>query len=247
MHRSSAQTSASRDNGANSQGPKSAQGKARAAANSVKHGLCAKEFRLTSTAEQERFAALLDEFVFLHQAVTDLQIAICRRLAVAHWRQEVCDNLEGRLWQAVEAGEACFEAGGAGFPGMAAINRYRARLARDVKEATTALNEAKRLRAEAFAAQMQKQQELQAKDTLKEVIAELGPTAFQAFRETVANKPPADEPAQQPSTVQTNPSRPEAQATPANPAPCANPQNARIHPTRPRAQTQTRQTEQHIR
>lgn len=241
--RSAAQIAASKANGAKSSGPATPEGRIRSAANSVKHGLCSKEFVLDDPAEQARFETAVAELIFNHQAVTDLQERLCRRLAIAHWRQDVCDNLEGLLWHAVQRGEACFETGGTGFPGMAAINRYRNRLARDIKEAKAELAEAKRQRAEAMQSQMTKAQELASGSMLKDVIDELGPQAFAILRDTLTNTGK--------TTIscadQTNPSTPTDNSETVTVRPVAQPKNVQLKSRRRAEKRARRQNRNHAR
>lgn len=199
----SQQAAASRANGAQSQGPITAAGKARSSVNSRKHGLCSKELVLTDPVEVERFEQSVAELVFTYRAVTEVQKRACRHLAKVYWRRDVLDNLEMMFWQAVERGEVCAEAGGDGFPGLSSINRYRARIARDLKLARAEMDELFERRAKAFEAQMRKSKELTECTQLGGLIQELGQAAFQDFRAKVSNDP-----------EQTNPKPPQTQATP---------------------------------
>ena len=157
---SPAQQTASRTNGAQSKGPTTAEGKAKSAANSRKHGLCSKEFVLETPDEQARFAELERETRFTYQAKNPLEEEACHHLAVAIWRRRVCDNLEKDLLLAIQNGTACAQNGGDGLPGLNAVNRYRARIARDLREAREEINQLRAARVKAFADQMNKAKEM---------------------------------------------------------------------------------------
>ena len=122
-------------------GPVTPEGKARAAANSVRHGLCSSRFELDDAEDRAAFQVLLEGVVAEHGAVGAPQEELCRHLAVAMWRRRVCDNLEMALMQAIARGEACAETGGDGLPSLRTLLRYRTRLDRDLDAARTRLAE----------------------------------------------------------------------------------------------------------
>jgi len=184
---STAQQAASHTNGAQSRGPVTDRGKAKSAANSLKHGLCAKDLVLTDPAEIQRFEASVAELAFAYRAVTDIQKRACRHLAKIYWRRDVLDNLEMLFWQAVERGEICAAEGGSGFPGLSSINRYRARIARDLQLARAEMDELFERRADAFKAEMTKAKEMSDKTMLGGLIQHMGLDAFQSFRTNVAS------------------------------------------------------------
>lgn len=213
-NRSAAQATAARANGHHSRGPVTEEGRQIAAANSRKHGLCSKEFVLETDAEQARFAELLAELEFTHQAKNELEKEACHHLGVAIWRRRVCDNLEKELLIAIQAGRACALSGGDGLPGLNAINRYRARIARDIKEARSEITELKTLRVKAFEAQMQKAREFASLDLLGSLKRDLGEEGFAMFRSTVTNEPGSKLAAADATLNQTNPAPTQKAANP---------------------------------
>ena len=181
--RSTAQIEASRRNGAHSRGPQSAGGKAVSAGNARRHGLCAKEFVLEDAAERAQFELFERELRFTYQAKVPLEVEACHQIAVAMWRLRVCNAVEQALVEAVRAGLACFEAGGDGLPSLNAVNRYRARIARDHKEAEARLETLKALRAEAFRAELTKAKEFASgalRDALRADLGDAGMAMVQA-------------------------------------------------------------------
>jgi hypothetical protein len=88
---------ASRKNGAKSRGPKSQEGKARAAQNALKHGMRAQKHVLLPQEDAAAFAAL-EAALFAELApVGALQTLLARRIAVAAWRLERADRLEAEV------------------------------------------------------------------------------------------------------------------------------------------------------
>lgn len=204
-NRSAAQIAASRANGAKSQGPVSEAGKSYSAGNSKRHGLCSQEFVLDTAEEQTRFDGLVADLIFTHQAKNPLEEDACRHLAVAMWRRRVCDNLEREVLIAIAAGRVCAMSGGDGLPGLNTLARYRARIARDMREARAEIAELKAARVQAFQAELTKAKEMASLGLLGEIKKDLGETAFGALRQEVTKsspKAPAGE-------AQTNPSNTE--------------------------------------
>lgn len=187
--RTQAQVEASRHNGSQSKGPVTSEGKARAAANSVRHGLCSTELRFADANEQEKFEALRKELIFTHRANTEAMKMTVDRMAAAMWRTAVADNLEFALFDAVALGQASMEEGGSGLPSLKTLNRYRSRLAKDIKEAEERLEKLRAERAKAFQAQMEKQKEFKEMDLFKSVAAEIGDEAMRGFVRSVLNEP----------------------------------------------------------
>ena len=96
MHRN-ARAAASRKNGAKSRGPKTPEGKARAAQNALKHGMRAQKYVLLPQEDAAAFAAL--ETAILAELAPDgvLQTLLARRVAVAAWRLERADRMEAEV------------------------------------------------------------------------------------------------------------------------------------------------------
>lgn len=199
--RSAAQIDASRANGAQSNGPVSENGRASSALNSRKHGLCAKEFRLEDPAEKAHFDLLFDELVFVEQAVTQLQKEACHHLAVARWRRRVCDNLEAELLRAVEQGRVDAATGGDGLPGLNALNRYRARIAKDVREAEAEIESIRAKRVKAFQAQIDKAREFSQLSMLNTLKNDLGQTGLSILQSALPNEPKPMPVSSQPESV----------------------------------------------
>ena len=164
---------ASRTNGAKSNGPVTPEGKARSAQNSAKHGLCSKEFRLDTPEEKTRFDALFHDLCFVHQAKQEAEKDAVHHLAVAKWRRRVCDNLEAALLHAIERGEACAMTGGDGLPNLATLTRYRARIARDMREAQAEIDAYKAARVKAFEATLTQAREFATLQLRDELAAEM--------------------------------------------------------------------------
>jgi hypothetical protein len=91
---SNARAAASRRNGARSRGPKTPEGKARAAQNALKHGMRAHKYVLLPQEDATAFAALETTVLAELAPVGALQTLLARRVAVAAWRLERADRLE---------------------------------------------------------------------------------------------------------------------------------------------------------
>jgi hypothetical protein len=94
---SNARAEASRKNGAKSRGPKTPEGKARAAQNALKHGLRAHKYVMLPQEDAAAFAAL--ETTILAELAPEgaLQTLLAHRVAVAAWRLERADHLEAEV------------------------------------------------------------------------------------------------------------------------------------------------------
>ena len=94
---SNARAAASRRNGAKSRGPKTAEGKARAAQNALKHGMRAQKYVLLPQEDAAEFAALETTIVAELAPEGVLQTLLARRVAVAAWRLERADRMEAEV------------------------------------------------------------------------------------------------------------------------------------------------------
>src|SRR5918911_5576219 len=83
---SSAQSAASRANGALSRGPVTPEGKARSAQNATRHNLRGAAFRLLPGEDRAEFEALLAELVERHAPADDPERACVEEIAFARWR-----------------------------------------------------------------------------------------------------------------------------------------------------------------
>ena len=95
--RSEAQRLASRRNGARSRGPVTAEGKARAARNALRHGLCSAETVLVPGEDPSEFAELLADLRAEHRPRDLSEDLLVQRLAVTVWKLARCDRLEAGL------------------------------------------------------------------------------------------------------------------------------------------------------
>ena len=95
--RSEAQRLASRRNGARSRGPVTAEGKARAARNALRHGLCSADTVLVPGEDPSEFAELLADLRAEHRPRDLSEDLLVQRLAVTVWKLARCDRLEAGL------------------------------------------------------------------------------------------------------------------------------------------------------
>jgi hypothetical protein len=101
----SARAQASRINGAKSRGPKTADGKARASRNALKHGLCARKHLLLPDDSRARFEALESALMGDLAPEGALQTLLAHRLIAAAWRLQRADRLEFELFCAHDSFE----------------------------------------------------------------------------------------------------------------------------------------------
>jgi hypothetical protein len=96
---SPARAEASRRNGARSRGPKTPEGKARAAQNALKHGLRAEKLVVVRGEDPQAFAAL--EAALAAELAPDgaLQGLLAGRIARAAWRLERAERIEAELFE----------------------------------------------------------------------------------------------------------------------------------------------------
>ena len=95
---SAARAAASRLNGARSRGPKTPAGKARAAMNALKHGLCARRYVVLPQEDPSAFAALEGALLAELAPVGALQMVLASRIARAAWRLERAERFEAELF-----------------------------------------------------------------------------------------------------------------------------------------------------
>ena len=96
---SNARAAASRKNGARSRGPKTPEGKARAAHNALKHGMRAEKYLVLPEEDAAEFAGLEAALVEELAPVGTLQTVLARRVAVAAWRLARADRIETELFE----------------------------------------------------------------------------------------------------------------------------------------------------
>jgi hypothetical protein len=95
---SPARAEASRRNGAKSKGPKTAEGKARASRNALKHGLCAGHHVVVEGESAEAFAAFEAALMGDLAPAGALQTVLAGRIARAAWRLERAERIEAELF-----------------------------------------------------------------------------------------------------------------------------------------------------
>ena len=95
---SNARAEASRKNGAKSRGPKTAEGKARAAQNALKHGMRAQKYLVLPEEDADEFAGLEAAMIEELAPVGALQAVLARRVAIAAWRLARADRIEAELF-----------------------------------------------------------------------------------------------------------------------------------------------------
>jgi len=96
--RTEKQKAASRANGARSRGPKSPEGKARSAQNSIRHGLLARAVVLPGES-REKFDSLLNVLNDDLRPQSAIEHLFVGKMAAAHWRQL-------RIWELEKSGTA---------------------------------------------------------------------------------------------------------------------------------------------
>ena len=140
-----AQSRASRANGARSLGPVSDAGKARAARNATRHGLCSRSFGLLPDEDPDEYAAY--EAMWLHTLhPTDLpEHDTALAVVQARWREMRADRLEAQILTDLFAADGLADEAerravkAAGMKALATLIRYRHRIQRDHDLALAAL------------------------------------------------------------------------------------------------------------
>jgi hypothetical protein len=95
----SARAETSRQNGAQSRGPKTSEGKARSAQNALKHGLRTQKYLVLPEEDAAEFEALEAALVEELAPVGAMQTVLARRVAIATWRLARADRLEVELFE----------------------------------------------------------------------------------------------------------------------------------------------------
>lgn len=186
---SALQSQSSRRNGAQSKGPQTTDGRSRSSKNSTRHGLCSTNFELNDPKEQASYNRLKADLQRTWQAVDEAQLREVEQLAIATWRQGIVANVENALWLAISKGEACAEKGGDGLPSLGSINRYRARIERDLKLAKGNLKDLQEQRLRAVQAEMVKAREFANLTMRAELADDLGAQAMHIYQDLCTNEP----------------------------------------------------------
>jgi hypothetical protein len=127
---SNARAEASRRNGAKSRGPKTPEGKARAAQNALRHGMRSLRYVVLPDESAADFHALEEAMVDELAPVGAVQAVLARRVAVAAWRMARADRMEVELfeerrWEDAGVGMALIRDGN-GTRSFETLMRYRA-------------------------------------------------------------------------------------------------------------------------
>ena len=98
--RSPAQIEASRRNGARSHGPVTADGKAKASRNALKHGLTAMHHLVLEDEAPSELEELTARLMAEVDPMTEIEARLARRLAIAFWKGERAERIEVALFDA---------------------------------------------------------------------------------------------------------------------------------------------------
>lgn len=144
--RTQAQIEASRSNGAQSSGPTTIAGKAQAALNGTRHGLCSAQFFLLPDEDPAAWATFAADMLAALQPAGDAERHAAERAVQAMWREMRADRLEAAiLTELFAAGslpdaDATRAAREAGMKALSILLRYRARIQRDLDRARLELD-----------------------------------------------------------------------------------------------------------
>jgi hypothetical protein len=211
---SSDRAEASRRNGAKSRGPKTLEGKARAARNALKHGLRAEKYVVLPEENAAEFRAHAAALIAELAPVGALESVLAERVAVAAWRLARADRIEVELFEVSRAPHGgglglALVRDGNGTRSFQTLLRYRGAA---MAEFTRALRALKALQAE------------------KAAVLEL-PAGRHAEAEPIAPRSPAQ------TSARPRPDRPAPRRDPSGPGPQAQPKEPapQPHAARPEA------------
>ena len=88
---------ASRINGAKSNGPSTAEGKAKSSLNAVKHGLTSSRIVVMQNESTGDYAKLVSGFVDTFKPVTEPEICLVEEMANAQWKRRRAERIETAL------------------------------------------------------------------------------------------------------------------------------------------------------
>ncbi|MFZ1430995.1 MAG: hypothetical protein WAS21_30065 [Geminicoccaceae bacterium] len=100
LPRSPAQIEAARRNGARSRGPVTAEGKAKASRNALKHGLAALEHLVIDGEDAAELEAMTARLMGEVGPESEIEARLVRRMAVAFWKGERAERIEVALFAA---------------------------------------------------------------------------------------------------------------------------------------------------
>lgn len=144
--RTAAQIETSRGNGARSNGPVTAEGKARAALNGTRHGLCSPRFFLLPDEDAGAFALFVGDFLSLLRPRDAAERQAAERAAQARWREMRADRLEAEILSELFAAKDMAEEAearavrAAATRALGTLLRYRHRIQRDADRALAELD-----------------------------------------------------------------------------------------------------------
>jgi hypothetical protein len=164
-----------RRNGALSRGPATAEGKARSARNSTRHGICSRSLAPLDPEDAAALAGLRGALLARHQPLDEAEAHWVEELAAVAWRQRRLRALEDAVLVRATTGEAADPA----LPSLATVIRYRGRLDRDWRRATEELATLRRGRGD----------RLPEPDQLRRLARQI-----ELARVLAAARPPASEP-----------------------------------------------------
>jgi hypothetical protein len=95
--RTQAQIEASRRNGARSRGPVTAEGRARASRNALKHGLAALHHVAVEGEDAAELEGLTGRLMAELAPTSELEARLVRRMAIAFWKGERAERMEAAL------------------------------------------------------------------------------------------------------------------------------------------------------
>lgn len=137
--RTAAQAQASRHNGALSRGRTTPAGKARAALNGTRHGLCSQHFFLLPDEDPRAFALFVADQLALLRPRDAVEHQAAERATHARWRLMRADRLEAEILAELFAAKALPDAlearavRAAQTRALATLLRYRSRIQRDIE------------------------------------------------------------------------------------------------------------------
>jgi hypothetical protein len=144
--RTSAQLEASRRNGAQSRGPATEAGKARAALNGTHHGLCSAEFFLLPDEDADAYAGFAAGMLATLNPTDDAERHAAERAVQAMWREIRADRMEAEILaelfgaKHVEDQDVAAAIKERAMKALATLLRYRGRIEREIDRALQALD-----------------------------------------------------------------------------------------------------------
>jgi hypothetical protein len=206
--RTPAQIEAARRNGARSRGPVTAEGKARASRNALKHGLSALHHLVLDEEDPQELEGLTGRLLIEIGPESELEARLVRRLAVAFWKGERAERMEVALLDGAPGvkpparGGTWEEADPAETFDVRRFNAIRGHQAAQGREISRCLKELRQLRREPLLAEVEDEPETEVRnepgDPRPEPVAAAnddgprhGMQRISSVREEVRNEPEA--------------------------------------------------------